>query len=98
MTEEEKIICKSFLHDADNTHSCNEYKLLMDLLEQEPFKPMIEIDLYSVVKQKYIEREVLDKIRAEIQKLRGCTCSCSDGIIDDVEDIIDKCEAESEKT
>lgn len=36
MTEEEKIICKSFLHDADNTHSCNEYKLLMELLEQEP--------------------------------------------------------------
>ena len=34
MTEEEKIICKSFLHDADNTHSCNEYKLLMELLEQ----------------------------------------------------------------
>lgn len=36
MTEEEKIICKSFLHDADNTRSCNEYKLLMELLEQEP--------------------------------------------------------------
>ena len=27
---------------------------------------------------------------AEIQKLRGCSCSCSDGIIDDVEDILDK--------
>ena len=36
-------------------------------LEQEPFKPMVEIDLYSVIKQKYIEREVLDKIRAEIE-------------------------------
>lgn len=36
MTEEEKIICKKFLNDADNTHSCNEYKLLMALLEQEP--------------------------------------------------------------
>ena len=35
---------------------------------QEPFKPMVEIDLYSVVKQKYIEREVLDKIRAEIEE------------------------------
>ena len=35
-------------------------------LEQEPFKPMVEIDLYSVIKQKYIEREVLDKIRTEI--------------------------------
>lgn len=33
---------------------------------QEPFKPMVEIDLYSVIKQKYIEREVLDKIRAEM--------------------------------
>lgn len=36
MTEEEKIICKEFLNDADNTHSCNEYKLLMALLEKEP--------------------------------------------------------------
>jgi hypothetical protein len=62
-------------------------------LEQEP---MVEIDLYSVIKQKYIEREVLDKIYADIQKLRGCSCSCSDGIIDDVEDILDKYKAESE--
>ena len=29
-------------------------------------KPMVEIDLDYVIKQKYIEREVLDKIRAEI--------------------------------
>ena len=36
--------------------------------DKEPFKPMIEIDLYSVIKQKYIEREVLDKIRAEIEE------------------------------
>jgi hypothetical protein len=27
---------------------------------------MVEIDLYSVIKQKYIERDVLDKIRTEI--------------------------------
>lgn len=40
--------------------------------EQEP-KPMVEIDLYSVIKQKYIEREVLDKIRAEIEsKYNNC--------------------------
>lgn len=37
-------------------------------LEQEQDKPMVEIDLYSVIKQKYIEREVLDEIRAEISK------------------------------
>lgn len=36
MTKEEKIICKNFLDDADKSHSCNEYKLLMALLEQEP--------------------------------------------------------------
>lgn len=36
MTKEEKMICKEFLNDADKTHSCNEYKLLMALLEQEP--------------------------------------------------------------
>lgn len=39
---------------------------------------------------------VLDKIRVEIQNLRNCSCSCSDGIIDDVEDIIDKYKIESE--
>ena len=33
---------------------------------------------------------ILDKINTDIQGLRGCSCSCSDGIIDDVEDIIDK--------
>ena len=65
-------------------------------VKQEPFNPMVEIDLYSVIKQKYIEREVLDKIYADIQRLRGCSCSCSDGIIDDVEDILDKYKAESE--
>lgn len=36
-----------------------------DGLEQQP---MVEIDLYSVIKQKYIEREVLDKMRAEIEQ------------------------------
>ena len=40
---------------------------LLDELVQD--KPMVEIDLYSVIKQKYIEYEVLDKIRAEIMKL-----------------------------
>lgn len=36
---------------------------------------LIEIDMYSVIKQKYIERDVLDKIRAEIEKpLRDERC------------------------
>lgn len=46
---------------------------------------------------KALEQEsILDKIYADIQKLRGCSCWDSDGIIDDVEDIIDKYTAESE--
>ena len=50
------------------------------------------LSLCSQIKAIPIEDVVamLDKIRSEIQKLRGCSCSCSDGIIDDVEDIIDK--------
>ena len=61
-------------------------------LEQEPFKPMVEIDLDYVIKQKYIEREVLDKIRAEIDN------ALSDGMIHKktVLGIIDKYKAESE--
>ena len=41
---------------------------LPSVTPHEQFKPMVEIDLYSVIKQKYIEREVLDKIRAEIEE------------------------------
>ena len=44
-----------------------------------------------------VEREKINKAIDEIQKLRGCSCSCSDGIIDDVEDILDKL-IESEKS
>lgn len=43
---------------------------LPSVTPQEP-KPMVEIDLYSVIKQKYIEREVLDKIRAEIKQYQS---------------------------
>lgn len=39
---------------------------------------------------KTADLDKIDKIRAEIQSLRNCSCSCSDGIIDDIEDIIDK--------
>ena len=53
---------------------------------------------YTDMAIKALEQEsILDKINAEIQKLRGCSCGCSDGIIDDVEDIIDKYKAESEE-
>lgn len=69
-------------------------------------EPMVEIDLYSVIKQKYIEREVLDKIRAEIIKYEGdCRLSvdeyisckqCTDNVFKTIYGIIDKYKAESE--
>lgn len=39
---------------------------------------------------KAIPLEKIKQAREEMQKLRGCSCSYSDGIIDDVEDILDK--------
>ena len=41
------------------------------------------------------DESVLNKVEADIQELRGCSCYCSDGIIDDVEDIIDKYKTET---
>ena len=69
--------------------------------DKEPFKPMVEIDLYSVIKQKYIEREVLDKIRAEIAELQLIGYATVDGKREianrAVMQIIDKYRAGSEE-
>lgn len=67
-------------------------------LEQEQDKPMVEIDLYSVIKQKYIEREVLDEIKAEIDGLTYYWYEVHPrDVINDVFEIIDKHKAESEE-
>jgi hypothetical protein len=66
---------------------------------QEPFKPMVEIDLYSVIEQKYIEREVIDKIRAEIESKCCITIGRENDpaiTLYDVFEIIDKYKAENE--
>ena len=83
---------KPVSHFADNLRECVREEL-PSVTPQEPIEPMVEIDLYSVIKQKYIEREVLDKIRAEIDN------ALSDGMIHKktVLGIIDKYKAESEK-
>ena len=90
----------------DDSKSCAIHSIIEEL-EQEPFKPMVEIDLYSVIKQSYIEREVLDKIRAEIKALspEPTAYDVVDGnpvkdavweTLTDVLKIIDKYNAESE--
>lgn len=74
-------------------HTEEDVTRLLSLDQQPPFinKPCVS---EGVCREDKIQ--VLEKIRAEIQRLRNCSCSCSDGIIDDVEDIIDKYRAESE--
>ena len=98
-----KIICKR-VEENKPYHSPYEYEVIADgkPIEQDPFKPMVEIDLYSVIKQKYIEREVLDNIRAEIEKLQKM-CNNNDlnlmaqySAFGMVLDILDKYRAETE--
>ena len=76
-------------------------KALPSVTPQEQLKPMVEIDLYSVIKQSYIEREVLDKIRAEISNinLNEVATKYEDrfyGFQQEVIKILDKYIAESE--
>ena len=78
------------------------FAIANDLPSATPQEPMVEIDLYSVIKQSYIEREVLDKIRTEIEE--QVLESLSDGgddwftaeKVNECLDIIDKYKAESE--
>ena len=63
---------ENFSGDDAMQESIDAIREMPSVTPQEP-KPMVEIDLYSVIKQKYIEREVLDKIRAEIEsKYNNC--------------------------
>lgn len=65
----EEVCEECELYGTTGTDHCEAdcVRVAIEALKKEPKpKPMIEIDLYSVIKQKYIEREVLDKIRAEI--------------------------------
>ena len=80
-----------------------EYEEMTKPLDREvEQEPMVEIDLYSAIKQKYIEREVLDEIRTEIEE--QVLESLSDGgddwftaeKVNECLDIIDKYKAESE--
>ena len=62
---------------------------VLDNLEKILYSAQL-IELVDIPKADVVEKEKIEKAIEEIQKLRGCSCSCSDGIIDDVEDILDK--------
>lgn len=96
MTREENLHwidqeIQTWENECQSKHPIKEalYAARKALKEQD--KQMVEIDLYSVIKQKYIERDVLNKIRAEIKTMSGDIET-----IADVLQIIDKNKAESE--
>ena len=90
------------------------YEEIIKALEQEPRKDEVILtnkEYRELISNEYDhgyckgyaealqeQEPIIDKIYADIQKLRGCSCSCSDGIIDDVEEILDKYKAETEDT
>lgn len=92
----------------NNKITIGEYEEMTKPLDREvEQEPMVEIDLYSVINQKYIEREVLDKISAEVKALspEPTAYDVVDGnpvkdavweTIGEVLQIIDKYKAESE--
>ncbi len=81
MTKEERELAIPYLEDIKESYvDGNGY-------ERHPLPEYYAIEAAI----KALEQEpVLDKIYADIQRLRGCSCSYSDGIIDDIEDILDK--------
>ena len=75
----------------DNNISEYEYEATVNDFLIDEAKEEKEVDVVkNFNKADVVEREKIEKAIEEIQKLRGCSCSCSDGIIDDVEDILDK--------
>lgn len=64
MTREEVTICKAYLNDLDRTHDCNEYKLLMELLNREPSEDCVSrkrlMDNYNGVETPVGYRKVVD--------------------------------------
>lgn len=60
--------------DAQGSNTYEFFKFAVEALKQTAAQPMVEIDLYSLVNQTYIKREVLDKIKAEIVELDDKLC------------------------
>lgn len=57
---------------------------------------IVDVKAIPPITEQEIVKPYLDKLTAKIQRLRGCSCSHSDGVIDDIEDIIDNLLSEQE--
>jgi hypothetical protein len=64
------------------------------ILGHESYKEWLET--FPVFTEQEIVKPYFEKLTTKIQQLRGCSCSNSDGVIDDIEDIIDNLLSEQE--
>lgn len=69
--------------DSQDSNTYEFFKFAVEALKQTAAEPMVEIDLYSLVNQTYVKREVLDKIKAEITELDDELCQHP--VIDDAD-------------
>ena len=74
MTNEEKIICKMYLNDLDKTHSCNEYKLLMEMLEAQPSEDDFVKHKKEVLERIAKREREIDKYIKELETLEQQSC------------------------
>ena len=93
MTREEKELALYCLKASSDYHS----EVCEECIKYPNCDHTGQDDVTEIIIKALEQEPILDKIYADIQKLRGCSCSCSDGIIDDVEDIIDKYKVENEE-
>jgi len=69
MTVSEKEISKMYLKKMDKTHSCNEYKLLMGLLEKEDCKDAVSREELMKEVHEYLEKG--DSILVRVNSLQS---------------------------
>lgn len=76
MNREEIAICKIYLDDLDKTRDCNEYKLLMDLLDKEPSEDCVgRAEVKKIAKEMYLEVANMDIDATTISDCIACTAS-----------------------
>ena len=75
-----ELIEKEYVEDvlSDTINSEGDYRHALRLLNGA-----------TITTEQEIVKPYLEKLTTKIQRLRGCSCSCTDGVIDDVEDVID---------
>ena len=72
MTEAEKVICRLYLEDTDKNHTCNEYKLLMGLLDKRSCEDAISrAEVHDLLATWIKDQQNNDKTREILEVIDG---------------------------